>query len=213
MGTKKPLFKKSGSPVDSSDYSPQLAFAGVPEIVEIKEQSWFSIIGSWFKGVILFLLLAVAVLVVVYGSLAATVMFITPVNGTNTLVARGTYVGGIPENGSKVLVSSSENAPDEFVGKIKVGFLGVPDAAVLKVESKTQYDKVTVVNGKVTVAGKAVKGTLLDPKTGKAMTNDSFRLDNQYVTSCSAGACKEGTLVIVGPKRLFGEVKPFEVGL
>lgn len=210
----KPKFRKGGTPADASKDTPQLTFAGVPDIVEIKEQTWGSIIAGWIKSIILFVLLVGLVLLAVYSALAATVLYVSSVDGKLAMVARGTFVGGVPEQGNKILISTTDPAPTEILDKLKVGFMGAANPAIYTVLSKTAYDTISVSNNVITVGDKPVEGTFFDLSTGEAVPNMAQqRLDNQVVISCLGGDCEPGTVSIVSPDFIYGEVKPFKVGL
>jgi hypothetical protein len=200
------LKKEQAEIVDSSTERPQLHLPGVQDILEVKEESWPSIILGWFKGILLFAVFTTAVLALIYVALAGTVMFVANPSGQSlVLVARGTFTGGIAEKGSTLYISETSKAPTTFFDNLLVGFTGGEDASTVKVES-TQYDLLILDDETVKVDGETIEGRFI-ASPANAIVSGQLRLDNTYLVSCVSGNCEKGTLYVVNQSQVFGEVK------
>lgn len=207
----KPALKQGGSPVDVSEHKPALAYDTNSDIVMFAEESWLSISINWLKSGLLFLASALLIFTVLYGTLAASIVFITPVDGQLNVVARGTFLGGIPSNGDIVLASATQKAGVSPIDRLKEAALGIEGAKVVKVLSGST-DAVTTNDGTITVAGQSnatYTGQLLDSE-GKVVNANNKRLDNQFLALCVAGDCQKDTYVIVDSDKIFGEVTNVE---
>lgn len=153
-------------------------------------------------GTILFFLgMLVAVVAVLYVSLAATlVRFVPGDNGELTLVRSGTFVGGIPEKGDDIFISMSQPADNSFSGKLTQAFSGVPDAAILTVvagpHGSVSNDPST---GELLIEGNPTGSNLQVPR------EDEYFLKNEYLVYCVSGACEEGKAYIVPQDYIIGE--------
>ena len=215
MAKKQGKLKNSRGIVDSSDYNPQLAMPGAHDVVEIKEESWPSIIFGWIRGLIAFAIVAVLLLGVIYSGLAANLMMYVPLNpdsSSRSWVVRGTWseTGGKPSVGEQAVVSEDTMFPEEWWNTILVGWAGISNPSIVKIQSTT-YDKLYINNDKVTnlsnekVSGKFVTSPSYAVNATEGEQN--FKLKNQYLVECVSGSCKPGTYFIVDVKQIYGEAR------
>lgn len=201
MKIEKPRLRKSGGEVRADGGAPSLEMPGVADIVERREESWGEIIAGYIRSSLTFLLFAILIIVVVYGALAATVIFLGQVGNRHVLVARNTFVGGTPTLNSEVYVSTT---PDDGspLSHLKTGFLGADNASIYRIVSGP-YDKVTHVNGKVYVNDKLVGSDDI-----RAAANE-VTLSNQLLGLCVSGACTENKTQwqVLSPSYIYGEIK------
>lgn len=206
----KPSMKGSGSFVDVSEEKPALAYDPNSDIIMFAEESWLRISASWLKTSFLFLLSAMLIFTIMYGTLAASLLFATPINGKVTVVARDTFLGGIPAKGDVAVVSPSQAAGKNPLDRLKDAALGIKDAQVVKILSGPN-DSIQMSQGGFSVSGEesgSYSGDLFST-SGNKVTN-SFKLEKQYVAECISGACTPGTFVIVEDKNTYGELVDFE---
>lgn len=202
----KPRMKGIGSTVDASEQKPALAYDANSEIIMFAQESWFSIGGSWLKSAFLFLVSALLIFIVMYGTLAASLVFVTSVDSKPTGVARDTFLGGIPSKNDTVLASPTQEAGNNPLDRLREAALGVKDAQVVKILSGPS-DLINIDGNRFTVSGQeqgSYTGTILS-SDGKKV-NKSLQLGDQYLASCIGGACTPGTFLIVEDPNLFGEV-------
>lgn len=202
----KPKLRKTGKEIDASGIKPALSYDSTSDIIMFREESWVSIVTGWVKTSVLFALSAALILSILYIILAATLMFITPVDGKLTLVARGTFLGGNPSIGEVVLASSQTPAAADPLSKIKAGVFGLDNAEVVKVESDASAS-ITVGSDKVTLAdGTEVQGSTT---LGEGESN-SMVLKDQLLVRCIAGSCEGKDLFILDKNLVYGEVQNYE---
>ena len=205
----KPSLKGGGSPVDASEHRPALAYDSNSEIIMFSEESWLSIAGSWLKTSGLFLLSAMMIFLVIYVTLAASLLFATPVNGKVTVVARDTFLGGVPSQGEVVLASPTQAAGKNPLDRLKEAALGVSKAETVTILSGPT-DTLQIDDSSVSVSGGkkpgTYRGTVLDPMNQKV--TGTVQLNNQYLGQCDTG-CTPGTYVIVPDTNIFGKVVDF----
>lgn len=202
----KPRIKGSGSAVDASEERPALAYDSNSDIIMFSEESWFSISLSWLKTSLMFLLSAMLIFTIMYGTLAASLLFATPINGKVEVIARNTFLGGVPSKGDVVATSPTQAAAENPLDKLKEAAFGIPDAQIVKVVSGP--NDTVQVSGNTIIIGGQEPGTYtgeLKDATGKAMTG-SFQLSEQFVTECVSGGCAPGSFVVVEDANVFGEL-------
>jgi len=199
---------RSGQEIDGTTDKPSLNLPGAQDIIEMKEETWSSIILGWLRSAILFVLLTFLLLGVVYTVLAGTIIFAaSPSSSGTVLVARGTFVGAAATPNSQIYISETTRNKDDFLNNIKVGFLGAPDPSIVTVES-SQYDKVQIRNNSVVVNGKEISGKFVDKTSpSKKPVTKTVQLNKEYLVSCKIGDCKAGTLYIIEQAQIYGEVK------
>jgi hypothetical protein len=206
----KPRIKGNGSAVDVSEEKPALAYDPNSDIIMFSEESWITIGLSWLKTSFMFLMSAMLIFTVMYGTLAASLLFATPVGDKVTVIARDTFLGGIPAKDDMVLASPTQAAGQTPVDRLKDAAFGVKDAQIVKILSGPN-DTVQISNGKFAIGGQetgSYEGTLLNA-AGQPVTA-TFQLANQYVTACVSGGCAPETFIIVDDKNLYGELVDFE---
>lgn len=220
--------------IDTSDQTPQLSVPG-SEIVEIEEESWASIIFRWVKGIIAFLLSAVAIVALLFTIMACSLMVFSPVENEGqifdrTLVVRGTWAdnGGEPPLGTEVVVSNNQYAPtDKWWDWALIGWQGIPSPSKVEIVS-TSYDKLYITGTTTQLEDEKVEYTatvtsvkdsnvtgefLQSPSLGlKKYKNDAtfefnHTLDDQYLVKCISGNCEPGGFFVVDKGQIFGEVK------
>jgi hypothetical protein len=192
--------------VDGNSEKPKLNLAGVQDIIEVREETWGSIIAGWVKSILLFAVFAAFLLALVYTALSATIIFIAPAgHGSYILVARGTFVGGIAPKGSSLYVSNSSSNPQDFLNNIKVGYTGAPSAAIVEVES-SQFASVDISGSNVSIKGVQVAGKYVG-KEAKESGSVTRQLNNEYLVKCESGSCVPGTLYIISQSQIYGQAK------
>ena len=158
-------------------------------------------LGRGIKALILTVLFTIFILVVIYTSLAGTLMFAAPVGSSATekaWVARGTFVGGHPPTGAIIYGSASQVVTGDLIGKITEGYIGTPDAFIAEVISGP-YGKVsTGANNEVFFDGKG---------TGYYGEAKDSTLNQQYLARCISGCKEKEQLVIINGNNIIGEVK------
>jgi hypothetical protein len=157
--------------------------------------------GRGLKALILTVLFTIFILVVIYTSLAGTLMFAAPVGSSATekaWVARGTFVGGHASTGTIVYGSATQVASSDLLQKISDGYIGAPDSFIAEVISGP-YGKISTGDKKEVVFDG--KGT---DYYGEVKDNT---LNQQYLARCLSGSCAKGELVIVNGGNIIGEVK------
>ena len=219
--------KKQGKLIDKSatvQSDGQVGEFSVPgaQVIEVEEESWFSIIFGWVRGIIVFLLLTLAVLAALYSGLAATMLVYSDTGeGEYNLVLRGAWsdTGGEPPLGTQVAISSTTEAPQNWWDWIVTGWIGIPSPATVEVVS-TNFDRLyverTTDGGPITVVvldNETIRGTLV-PSTVLPLTKydtapfeTNYQLDNEYLVRCVVGACEPGTYSVVSKTQIFGEVR------
>lgn len=158
-------------------------------------------LGRGIKALILTILFTVFILVVIYTSLAGTLMFAAPVGDSVTekaWIARGTFVGGHPSAGTVVYGSATQVTNSDLLGKISDGYIGAPDSFIAEVISGPYGNISTGANKEVLFDGKG---------TGYYGEVKDNTLNQQYLARCISGSCAKGELVIVNGGNIIGEVK------
>ena len=197
---------KGGGTVDASEEKPALAYDANSDIIMFSEESWLRIVGNWFKTTFMFMLSAVFIFTIMYGILAGSLLFATPVDGKVTLTARDTFLGGVPSPGDIVLSSTSQKAAEGPLERLKEAGLGVDDAQITKILTGP-HDSVSFNGDSFAVSGIEpgnYNGILMN-SAGERVTKN-FQLNNQYVTECMSERCAAGTFIIVDDDKIFGEV-------
>lgn len=217
MALRKGKLRNNDGVVDSSGYTPRLSMQGSRDIVEVKEESWFSIAGGWIKGIIAFVLSLIVIIAGIYSGLAATLMFYSPISSdssSRSLIIRNAWVdtGNEPPIGEEVIISTDSKLPEEWWNAILVGWVGISSPA--KVEILTpNFDKLYIEDGTVVsfndpdetfkpfVSSAAFK---YDKKENPVLNH---QLDGQYLVKCISGDCKEGTYFIIEETQIFGKLQ------
>lgn len=204
----KPNLKRSGSPVDTSDSKPALAYDSSSDIIMFSEQSWVSIILNWLKSGLMFLVSALFIFFVLYVTLAATLFFGNLIDGKITFVARGTFLGGQPAVEDYVLSSATEAEKDDPLSRLQYATMGVPNAQVVQIASGP-VDIITATASGVTVQGEnnASFDQPLYNNEGELVTASNQKLNNQYLALCVAGECEPNTFVIISADNIHGEIQ------
>lgn len=206
----KPSLKGGGSYVDVSEEKPALAYDSNSEIIMFSEESWLQISLSWLKTSFLFLMSAMLIFTIMYGTLAASLLFATPINGKVAVVARDTFLGGIPSKDDVIVVSPTQAAGKNPLDRLKEAGLGIKDAQVVKVLSGPT-DNVQIKEGGFAISGEesgSYSGDLISTSGNKVVA--SFKLEKQYIAECVSGACTPGTFVVVEDKNTYGELVDLE---
>lgn len=197
---------KGGGTVDVSEQKPALAYDSNSDIIMFAQESWLTITASWLKSALMFILSALLIFTVMYGTLAASLFFVTSVDSKVTAVARDTFLGGIPAKNDMVLTSPTQVAGDNPLDRLREAVLGVKDAQIVEILSGPS-DKISMSGDSFTVTGQEpgfFHGAIIS-SDGKRITKN-FQLGDQYLTSCVGGACKPNTFLIVEEENLYGEV-------
>lgn len=151
---------------------------------------------------IIFALIFGIVLIVVgmYAALSATIVRGVPLGGNTFAVTQsGTLEGGIPALDQQILADVGYIADNSTLGKLKQGFIGLNDPAILQVIGGP-FGEVTVDPETKMLSYKGVPTTY----TGDFPEN-SYMLNNQYLAFCLEGSCT-GETVIIGSESITGEV-------
>jgi hypothetical protein len=206
MAKKSKLSQGELSDDSSQNYRSPLAApkSSNDELIETTQSTGKVIAGSLGRGVkalLITVLFTIFILIVIYTSLAGTLMFAAPVGSSMTekaWVARGTFVGGHPATASIVYGSSSKVASSDLLGKIEDGYIGAPDSFIAEIISGPYGNISTGANNEVLFNGKG---------TGYYGEVKDNTLNQQYLARCISGSCAKGELVIVNGGNIIGEVK------
>lgn len=196
--------RRSGKEVVENAESPSLLMPGTEDIVEVRFPTWGEIVLGWVRPSALFLLLTGVLLLLLYVGSAATNIFFANVNNQGYVVARGTFVGNVAPLNARVYASTSTADGRNLLANVRTGFLGAPDAAVVRIRSGL-FDQLRVTNGMLYVNDRP-----LGPAGRVSITggNGTARLSRQYVVECQQGACGgSGTLLVLPQANVYGEVK------
>lgn len=210
MDKPKAKLRNTAQEVDSTSEKPKLNLPGVQDIVELKEESWVSIIWGWVKSILLFAIFTCILLSLVYTALAGTIIFLANAGVSSSghpqpaLVVRGTFIGGTATKNSHLYISGSEVNPENFLNNVKVGFVGAPNAATVVVRSN-QFDNISINGNVASIESQVVPGKLVGPYSKTGVTE--HRLNNEYLVECVSGGCTKGTLFIISKSLVYGEVK------
>jgi hypothetical protein len=137
------------SPGDDS--APEFGVQGA-EIIEVEEESWFSIILGWVKGIIGFAVALVLVIASLVTILGMTLIVYSPITVTDditdrTLVARGVWnkTGGTPPVGTIAVVSGNSMAPtgENWWDWVSITWVGIPNASKVKILTNS-YEKLYI---------------------------------------------------------------------
>jgi hypothetical protein len=189
---------------------------GARDIVEVKEESWLSIILGWGKGVVAFALMATAIIALLYSGLAATLMIFSPTSPDSTersWVIRNawTETGNRPPVGEEVVISTTSYMPSEFWNLILTGWKGIPDPAVVKIHSD-DFDKLYIEKGTVslysdpdTVFEEYVGSPAAKYDVEKETGPSTFQIDGQFLVECISGGCEKGTYFVIDRDQIYGK--------
>lgn len=211
----RPALKISGSAVDASEEKPAMAYDSTSEIIMFSEESWLAISLSWLKTSIMFLLSAMLIFTVMYVTLASSLLFATPVEGKVTVVARDTFLGGIPNIDDTALASVTQEAGKNPLDRLMEAAMGVKESQIVKISS-LPTDTIAINGDNFAVIRKVQgKEQAVLTGTGAVMVEgqratSSFTLNEQYLATCVSGNCTPGEFVVVEDKKIFGEVVDIE---
>lgn len=206
MAKKSKLSQGELSDDSSQNYRSPLAApqSSNEELLETTQSTGKLIAGSLGRGIkalIMTVLFTIFILIVIYTSLAGTLMFAAPVGSSTTekaWVARGTFVGGHPATGTIVYGSATQVASSDLLGKISDGYIGAPSSFIAEIISGP-YGKISTGDkNEVLFEGKG---------TGYYGEVKDNTLNQQYLARCLSGSCAKGELVIVNGGNIIGEVK------
>lgn len=158
-------------------------------------------LGRGAKVLIGTALFTVFILVAIHTALAGSLMFTASTDDRpmteRVWVARGTFVGGQIDSGTQVYGSASSLAADDFLGKVKEGYLGSPD-----------YYIATVIAGPVATVenGKDNKILVNGKDSGYTGKVEKTNLRNQFLAECIEGACTPGEFIYADYASIAGEV-------
>jgi hypothetical protein len=134
----------------------------------------------------------------IYTALGATLMAAVPEKaGGFTWVQRATFVGGVPEKGTYVYASMTEETDNSIIGKLKQTYFGVPDPGVFRIVAGP-YGEVTNQDGKFFVNGK-------DSGEIGTLNSSPYVLSKEYLAICQDGSCEIDKAYILPPEMLVGE--------
>lgn len=193
------------------------------QIIEVEQESWFSIFLGWGKSIIAFVLLALAVIALLYTGLATTILVYSPTGdgASRNIVLRGAWSdsGGIPPIGSEVVISASDAAPTtNWWEWAPIGWAGIPNVATVEIVS-TNYDKLyiektaTADTVNVVILNNETVNGVLEPSVAFPMREqkdlESFKLNHQlsheFLVKCVSGECTPGSYYIISDQQIFGE--------
>lgn len=230
MARKRGKFIDKSSTVTSDDQVGMLSVPGA-EVVEVEQESWFSIILGWSKSIIGFVLLLIVVLALLFTGLGTSILTFTPLNPDNALqreiVLRGAWAetGGQPPLETVVAVSHSAPAPtaENWWNWAPIAWVGIENPSKVTIVS-TDHDEIVIGGTKedawvvnkssVTTDDKPIEGELVSSAGHSfqsfdegADVSDSFKLKNAYLVKCISGSCEPGTFFIIPETYIYGEVR------
>lgn len=138
------------------------------------------------------------VLALLYLALASTLMAVVPGSGNLTWVARATFVGGEPDPGKFVYITSDPSSNNGMVNKALQGTIGVEGGATVEIVAGPYGDVRSDKKGNIRL-DKEVTGY-----TGNIKTHT---LNKEYLAICLEGDCTPGEALIVNQANLVGEAK------
>lgn len=215
---------------DDAIVEPELAASG-SHVVRLDTTNPFQLAGRGVSAIVKAIMALIAIILVLYLSLAATLMVLAPGPTGVTWMMRGTFVGGIPERGDFVYASATTPVEPNAISKIQQAFVGVPDDMVAEViagpfvdvsngeeaeeEPEEESEDVELTEeaeetpedaGDTTSALPAI---LVDGEdSGYVGEIESFSLSNEYLVVCIDGSCGEhGELVILPHTNVAGEAR------
>lgn len=202
---------------DDAIAEPELAASGT-NVVRLDTTNPFQLAGRGVSAIIKAVIALITIILVLYLSLAATLMVLAPGPTGFTWMMRGTFVGGIPERGDFVYASATTPVEANAIGKIQQAFVGVPDDMVAEVIAGPFID---VSNGTLEdIVDEEVnedasnESSVLPPilvngeDSGYVGEIESLSLGNEYLVVCLDGSCGEyGALVILPHTNIAGEAR------
>lgn len=218
MSAKKGKLRNPEGTVDSTGYNPRLSMPGARDIIEVKEESWFSIFLGWGKGILAFIVIVVFILAILYSGLAATLMVYSPLSSDASITDREWVIrnawsetGNTPPVDEEVIISTVSETPEEFWNLIMIGWIGITNPATVKVIS-TDYDKVLVDENSRVALGSNPERILGTFSGSAAVQYDatknpslSYQLKDELLVECVAGDCTPGSIFIITEKQIFGK--------
>lgn len=144
MDKLKNLFSKIGSRVeDPDDYIPLFDGSDEDPSQQISEESWGSILFSWFKGAMLLILAGAVFIGILYSFLAAFLIMWVPVGSDAGYLERENVVrntwsetGGVPPVGDQAIVSlTAFKSETSWIDYALYGWTRIPNSAEVKVLS------------------------------------------------------------------------------
>lgn len=172
--------------------------AGASSVVAVTPKSATKAIKRGTNAIVKIVASFVLLLVVLYGSLAATLMVAAPSADGFTWVVRGSFVGGIPEQGDFIYASTSHAVGTDAISKLTQAVVGVDNAAVFEVVTGPFNNIATDNDGQILVDGEP---------SGYFGEVEETKLARSYLAACVQGACDEGTFVIVPHDNIAGEAR------
>jgi len=214
MANKKGALRNSDGVVDAADYIPRLAMPGARDVIDVKEESWGRIAFGWLKGLLAFGVILLLLVGLLYSGLSATLMMLSSVNSDSNSrewVVRNTWgeTGGKPPLDQKVVISTTKALPAEWWNRILVGWTGIAAPAVVRIAS-TDYEKLYIANSEVTnltteESGEFTSSAAFQYNTDEELTEQNYKLDNEYLVECVSGSCEAGTYFVIDAVQIFGE--------
>lgn len=201
----------------------QLSVPGA-EVIEIKQESWASIIYGWFKGLLGFVLLLAIIGAGLFTGLGMTVLNYVPLNpdsANRSIVLRGAWAetGGVPPIGTKVAISETTLAPTSAWWEwVPISWVGIENPSTVEIVSKN-YDRLyvtgTVEDAKVTildnpsVTGKFAPNQNVTLEKYKENTSfeENVQLKDSYLVKCVSGSCEKDTYFVAAQGQIYGEVR------
>lgn len=151
------------------------------------------------RSMLTFIIVGLAMTFLTYVALATTVFVVMRAESHNVAVLRNTFpVGAAPAD--TYVYASSAAIDTSLLGKVEQAVLGVPAGSVVRIVAGPAATVWSEKNGKIVVDGTATD------YVGKVDRQD---LTRQYLAMCVAGACENGSAVVIAQDSIVGEAKGY----
>lgn len=189
--------------VDLSDQDQQETInpsrqAGGSDVVYLDNKKAAKAVKSGISNLAKVIMSIISIILVLYLSLAATLMVIAPGDTGLTWVIRNTFTGGRPVAGDFVYASSSDEVRQGAGDRLIQAFTGVKNDVVLEVVAGPH------INVSVDDEGQILAN---EEPTGYYGELDTSYLDNEYITMCILGDCEYGEVLILPHENIAGEAR------
>lgn len=199
---RRPKFAARGKSVildGDNNPKPELRALGTDAVIIEKSD----IVGATARGIgtvtkMVFAL--ISILLVLYLSLAATLMVVAPGATGLTWVVRGTFVGGVADTGDFTYASGSSTVEHGLGHNLIQAFVGVDDSLVAEIIAPP-FSTVTLGDeGELLVDGEA-SGYHED------IGQKSLTLGEEYLAVCIVGSCDPGDVILLNQGNVAGEAR------
>lgn len=209
----------TGETVSSDGHRQKLSFDNHVTIFIQTGSGLGGYIIGWVMAFLRAILISVALLTVLYTGIGGTLLFYTSTGDGfyNSMVARNTFVGGIPTADSIVLTSRTTPAPEssDLITKGIQAWTGIDTPVVGRIIASTGETVIIVdgrlqhSNGEIIPYGWASDAIVPEEN---ADSPTIVHLSDENIVLCLEGECETGKLIFVPQTHIYGEVKNYVDG-